>query len=89
MLVVDVLVAKLESISYLLHKTRLSQCVYLTAGRCRSSGGYLKQIIIAESKFKRYSLVLVVEVVLLVLVVEVVLLVLVVDVLVAELKLVS
>jgi hypothetical protein len=49
----------------------------------------LKQIIIAESKFKRYSLVLVVEVVLLVLVVEVVLLVLVVDVLVAELKLVS
>ncbi len=80
MLLVDVLVAKLESISYLLHKTRLSQCVYLTAGRCRSSGGYLKQIIIAESKFKRYSLVEVLEVVVLVLVV---------DVLVAELKLVS
>jgi hypothetical protein len=79
-LLVDVLVAKLESISYLLHKTRLSQCVYLTAGRCRSSGGYLKQIIIAESKFKRYSLVEVLEVVVLVLVV---------DVLVAELKLVS
>jgi hypothetical protein len=74
-LVVDVLVAKLQMISYLSYKTSLSQYEYFTAGRCccrcRRSCCYSKQIIITEYKFSGYLPVEVVEVVVLVLVVDV------------------